>query len=174
MSRSRSPNRDKAFQMWLESGRKRQLKDKVTLPNRKGNVTKRNRGAQPGNRNAVGHGGTGPPGNKNAITTGEFEALLFDCLDDEEKCLAYSVPEDKQRLLMQEIQLLTVRERRMLKRIEAIKGTADELPNGEALEGMTLVSRKYGTEKDKETDLKEYQGKLGQDRKSTRLNSSHR
>ena len=184
MSRSRSPNRDKAFQMWLESGRKRQLKDiavelqvseeqvrkwksldkwdKVTLPNRKGNVTKRNRGAQPGNRNAVGHGGTGPPGNKNAITTGEFEALLFDCLDDEEKCLAYSVPEDKQRLLMQEIQLLTVRERRMLKRIEAIKGTADELPNGEALEGMTLVSRKYGTEKDKETDLKEYQGKLGQ------------
>ena len=184
MSRSRSPNRDKAFQMWLESGKKRQLKniaaelqvseeqirkwksldkwDKVTLPNRKGNVTKRNRGAQPGNRNAVGHGGIGPPGNKNAITTGEFEYLLFDCLNDEEKSLAYSVPEDKQRLLMQEIQLLTVREHRMLKRIEAIKGTEEKLPSGETIEGMTLISRKYGIEKDKETDLKEYQGKLGQ------------
>ena len=170
--------------MWLESGKKRQLKniaaelqvseeqirkwksldkwDKVTLPNRKGNVTKRNRGAQPGNRNAVGHGGIGPPGNKNAITTGEFEALLFDCLNDEEKSLAYSVPEDKQRLLMQEIQLLTVREHRMLKRIEAIKGTEEKLPSGETIEGMTLISRKYGIEKDKETDLKEYQGKLGQ------------
>lgn len=184
MSRSRSPNRDKAFQMWLESGKKRQLKniaaelqvseeqirkwksldkwDKVTLPNRKGNVTKRNRGAQPGNRNAVGHGGIGPPGNKNAITTGEFEALLFDCLNDEEKSLAYSVPKDKQRLLMQEIQLLTVREYRMLKRIEAIKGTEEKLPSGETIEGMTLISRKYGIEKDKETDLKEYQGKQGQ------------
>ena len=99
--------------MWLESGKKRQLKniaaelqvseeqirkwksldkwDKVTLPNRKGNVTKRNRGAQPGNRNAVGHGGIGPPGNNNAITTGEFEDLLFDCLNYEEKFLAYYV-----------------------------------------------------------------------------------
>lgn len=103
MARPRSPNRDKAFQLWLESGKKRQLKDiavelqvseeqvrkwknqdqwdKVTLPNGKGNVTKRNKGGQPGNRNAAGHGGTGPPGNKNAVTTGEFETLLFDCLD---------------------------------------------------------------------------------------------
>lgn len=184
MARPRSPNRDKAFQLWLESGKKRQLKDiavelqvseeqvrkwknqdqwdKVTLPNGKGNVTKRNKGGQPGNRNAAGHGGTGPPGNKNAVTTGEFETLLFDCLDDEEKRLVASVPSDKQRLLLQEIQLLTVRERRMLKRIEAIKGSVENLPSGETLDGMTLVSRKYGTEKDKETDLKEYQGKIGQ------------
>ncbi|MEG0454935.1 MAG: hypothetical protein RR559_06260, partial [Bacteroides sp.] len=28
--------------------------------------------------------------------------------------------------------------------------------------GMTLVSRKQGLEKDKDTDLKEYQGKIGQ------------
>lgn len=66
---------------------------------------KRKRGAQPGNRNSSG----GPPGNKKAVTTGEFETLLFDCLDDEEKRLVASVPADKQRLLLQEIQLLTVR-----------------------------------------------------------------
>ena len=184
MARPRSPNRDKAFQLWLESGKKRQLKDiavelqvseeqvrkwknqdqwdKVTLPNGKGNVTKRNKGGQPGNRNAAGHGGTGPPGNKNAVTTGEFETLLFDCLDDEEKRLVASVPSDKQRLLLQEIQLLTVRERRMLKRIEAIKESVESLVSGEPADGMTLVSRRDGTEKDKETDLKEYQGKLGQ------------
>lgn len=184
MARPRSPNRDKAFQLWFESGKKRQLKsiaaelqiseeqvrkwknldkwDKVTLPNAKSNVTKKNKGGQPGNQNAIGHGGTGPPGNKNAVTTGEFEALLFDCMNDEEKRLIACVPMDKQRLLLQEIQLLTVRERRMLKRIEAIKESEEYLSSGEVIEGITLVSRKYGMEKDKETDLKEYQGKLGQ------------
>lgn len=119
---------------------------------------KRKRGAQPGNKNSSG----GPPGNKKAVKTGEFETLLFDCLDEDEKRLIANTPENKQRLLLQEIGLLSVRERRMLKRIEAIKGTMEYLDNGMVVEGMTLVSRKYGTEKDKETDLKEYQGKLGQ------------
>lgn len=121
------------------------------------------RGAPLGNQNAVGNkGGAAPIGNKNAVTTGEFETLLFDCLDEDEKRLIQTTPTDKQTLLLQEIQLLTVRERRMLKRIEAIKGSVENLENREAAEGMTLVSRKVGIEKDKETDLKEYHGKLGQ------------
>ena len=45
---------------------------------RSGKKTKRRRGAQPGNKNSSG----GPPGNKKAVTTGEFETLLFDCLDE--------------------------------------------------------------------------------------------
>ena len=61
------------------------------------------------------------PGNKKAVTTGEFETLLFDCLEPEERRLAQAVPEDKQTLPMQEIQLLTVRERRMLKRIDLLR-----------------------------------------------------
>ena len=40
---------------------------------------KRKRGAQPGNKNSSG----GPPGNKKAVNTGEFETLLLDCLDPE-------------------------------------------------------------------------------------------
>lgn len=172
MARPRSPNRDKAYQLWLESGKTRQLKeiaaelgvseeqvrkwknkdywDRVTLPNAKGNVTKQ-KGGQPGNKNAVGHGGTGPPGNKNALTTGEFETLLFDCLDPEERLLAAAVPADKEKLLLQEIQLLTVRERRMLKRIDALK-------DGD----FTTVKRKKGVEKDKHTDLNEDHAVLGQ------------
>lgn len=153
MARPRSPNRDKAYQLWMESGKTRQLKDiaaelqvseeqvrkwknkdkwdKVTLPNAKGNVTKQ-KGGQPGNKNAVGNSGGAPEGNqnaighgapernKNAVTTGEFETLLFDCLDPEEKQLVAAIPADKERLLLQEIQLLTVRERRMLKRIDSL------------------------------------------------------
>lgn len=133
----------------------------ATLQKPKRNVA-RKRGGQPGNKNAVGHGGTGPPGNKNAVTTGEFETLLFDCLEPEEKKLADAVPADKEQLLLQEIRLLTVREYRMLHRIEDLQKTEDYYDNGEPAGGMTMVSRKSGIEKDHETDLKEFHGKLGQ------------
>lgn len=98
MPRQRSPSRDKAKQMWLDSGKKMPLKDiaaelgvsesqirkwknqdkwehvgKVTLPNSKGNVTKR-QGAPKGNKNAVGHGA--PLKNKNAEKHGFFSKWL--------------------------------------------------------------------------------------------------
>ena len=119
---------------------------------------KRKRGAQPGNHNSSG----GPPGNKKAVTTGEFETLLFDCLDPEERRLADAVPADKEQLILQEIRLLTVREHRMLRRIEDLRKAEEYYDSGELAEGMTMVSRKSGTEKDHETDLKEFRGKLGQ------------
>lgn len=95
MARARSPNRDKAKQIWLESGGKKLLKDiaadlgigetqvrkwksidkwedelKGNVTNEseitKGNVTKR-KGAPLGNKNAVGNrGGGAPKGNQNA------------------------------------------------------------------------------------------------------------
>ena len=126
-------------------------KSNATLHKRKRNVAKA-KGGQPGNQNAIGnHGGAAPEGNKNAVTTGEFETLLFDCLEPEEKQLAAAVPNDKEQLLFQEIQLLTVRERRMLKRIENLR-QAD----------FTTVSRKSGIEKGKMTDLSEDRATLGQ------------
>lgn len=133
----------------------------ATLQKPKRNVA-RKRGGQPGNKNAVGHGGTGPPGNKNAVTTGEFETLLFDCLDPEVRRLADAVPADKEQLILQEIRLLTVREHRMLRRIEDLRKAEEYYDNGGLAAGMTMVSRKSGIEKDHETDLKEFQGKLGQ------------
>ncbi|MCP3807141.1 phage terminase small subunit-related protein [Paenibacillus sp. Lou8.1] len=90
MARERSPERDKAKQMWLESGGAMKLKDiaaalsvgetqvrkwksqdkwaddlnsNVTNES-KSNVTKR--GAPKGNKNAVGNRGGAPPGNQNA------------------------------------------------------------------------------------------------------------
>lgn len=138
----------------------------ATLHKRKRNVAKR-KGGQPGNQNAAGHGGTGPPGNKNAVTTGEFETLLFDCLDPEEKQLAAAVPNDKEQLLFQEIQLLTVRERRMLKRIENLRQVETESSIAGTYElnvpsGMTVTKYKAGIEKGKITDMGEYSGVLGQ------------
>ena len=59
--------------------------------------------------------------------------------------------QDKEQLLFQEIQLLTIRERRMLKRIENLR-QAD----------FTTVKKKKGTEKDKWTDLDEKHATLAQ------------
>ena len=120
------------------------------------------KGGQPGNKNAVGNkGGAAPEKNKNAVKTGEFEALFFDALEEDEKQLISMVQLDKEQLLLQEIQLLTVRERRMLKRIEDLKQAASD-QEGIKAAGMTAVKYKHGTEKDKWTDLTEYTGALGQ------------
>lgn len=139
----------------------------ATLHKKKRNVAKK-KGGQPGNKNAEGHGGTGPPGNKNAVKTGEFETLFFDCLDPEEKRLTEMVAPDKEQLLLQEIQLLTVRERRMLKRIEMLKNVEQSVvdENTESEEqvpaGMSVTGYRPGIEKGKPTVLKEYEGILGQ------------
>ena len=178
MARAPDPRIEKAKAMYLEGMKLVEIASQLNLPEgtvRRWKSThkwenersdkkserseKRKRGAQPGNKNSSG----GPPGNKKAVTTGEFETLLFDCLEPEERRLAQAVPEDKQTLLMQEIQLLTVRERRMLKRIDLLRQSpddSDEVSGDET--GMTVVSHKMGIEKDKDTDLREYQGKLGQ------------
>lgn len=148
--------------MWIESGQTRLLKDiaeelqvseeqirkwknqdkwdKVTLPNTNSNVTNQ-KGGQPGNKNAAGNrGGAAPTNNKNALKTGEFESIFFDTLSLKEKDLIDGVALEKEKLLLQEIQLLTVREYRMLKRIQILKGE----------------------ERGEYTDLKEYESVLVQ------------
>lgn len=188
MARARNPNRDRALEIYREHDGKitnREIaailgedekvvavwkgRDKwqnVVQQSKKSCTTKK-RGGQPGNKNAVGHGGTGPPGNKNAVTTGEFETLLFDCLEPEEKKLADAVPADKEQLLLQEIRLLTVREHRMLKRIDALRKSEEQSVAAGKYEiavpqGMTVTGYKAGIEKGNITDLGEYKGILGQ------------
>lgn len=133
---------------------------------RKSERSDKKRGGQPGNKNAEGHGGTGPPGNKNAIKTGEFETLFFDTLSEEEKELIVAIQPDKEELLLREIQLLAVRERRMLKRIEMLRNLEEaERNNGygdDAPPGMSVVKYTSGIEKGKHTELREYEGVLGQ------------
>ena len=134
--------------------------------------SQRRKGGQPANRNAVGHGRTGPPGNKNAVKTGEFETLFFDALEPEEMRLIGMVQPDKEQLLLQEIQLLTVRERRMLKRIDSLRELEECAPEEEDDEpgvistkvppGMTVTKYTAGFEKGKITDLREFTGILGQ------------
>jgi uncharacterized protein YjcR len=165
--RERSPDRDKAKQMWLASGGSLKLKDiaaglnigetqvrkwksqdkweaslKGNVTNQtKGNVTKHG-GAPLGNKNAVGNkggapkgsqnakgnrgGAGGPPGNKKAVTTGEHEAIWFDTLDEDELSLIRSIEMDPQKQVDESIMLLSVRERRMMKKIQNLKNGLTE------------------------------------------------
>lgn len=96
------------------------------------NVTKR-RGAPKGNKNAVGNKGGapkgnqnakgnrgglgGPLGNKKAVTTGEYETIWLDALEEDEQELVEQVDTDPIQQADEAIKLLTIRERRMLQRI---------------------------------------------------------
>lgn len=77
-------------------------------------------GAPIGNRNAVGNrGGTGGPiGNKFAVTTGEYETIWFGCLTETEQALFSKIDTNHAAQLDEEIRLATIRERRMLERIQ--------------------------------------------------------
>lgn len=185
MPRERSPNRDKALELFKEHGgniTNREIasilqedekviavwksRDKWNVVQQsKESCTTKKKGGQPENKNAEGHGA--PKKNKNAVKTGEFETLFFDTLNPEEKRLLESVKPDKEQLLLQEIQLLTVREHRMLKRIEALRkleGNQDpgEEELGKVPQGMSVTKYKTGFEKGKLTQLKECEGILGQ------------
>lgn len=100
MPRVRDPNRIRTFEIYKENGGNIDLVEIASQLNLspgtvrgwkskdnwdgqlKGTFQKKNterskkKGAQPGNKNAVGHGGTGPPGNKNAEKYGFFSKYL--------------------------------------------------------------------------------------------------
>ncbi|MEF2561852.1 MAG: phage terminase small subunit [Negativibacillus sp.] len=159
MPRARSPNRDKAFELWRESGKNRTLKEiaqelgvsenqvrkwknqdnwenRETLPNvtksngntiqTNGNVTnqskpaKRKRGGQKGNQNRYEHGLYANP-TMDMIPQKELERLQRMDFEDEES------------IIIDEIILLTSRERQLM---ESIQRYQDQ-KNGLSLDGVT-------------------------------------
>src|SRR5699024_1749865 len=100
------------------------------------------------------HGGksTGPKdqrNNKNAVTTGEYESIWTDTLDEEEKTLYYKVNLDRLIQVNEDIRLTDIRLRRMMLRIK-------ELQNKEYI----TISRKKGIENGIDTDVGEAENPL--------------
>lgn len=184
MARARSPDSIKAEKMYRSGMKLVEIAKKLGVPDgtvrrwkstqnwdsqvgkkserseKKASVRKQ--GAPKGNKNAEGAGA--PEKNKNAVKTGEFETLFFDALNPDERKLISVMPSEKEQLLLQEIQLLTVRERRMMRRIDDINKSdgSHEDGAGDIPADMTLVKLQSGIDKDKGTNLKEYHGKLDQ------------
>lgn len=145
MARQRDPRRDQAKEIWLKANGEKLLKDiadelgvsdsqirkwksqdkwdvelKGNVTIAKSNVT--NRGGAPlGNCNAKGNKGNSraspPSGNKNALKTGEHETIFAEYLTEEEKDLYSNLNDDPFFVLSEEVRLLKIRQRRMMKRI---------------------------------------------------------
>ena len=85
--------------------------------------------AQRGNKNAKGN--KGGPGaerrNKRALKTGEYEAIYDDLLTDEEKEIMNMDFLETRLAIKHELKLISVRERRMLERLQEIKSKKREL-----------------------------------------------
>ncbi|NEZ40279.1 phage terminase small subunit-related protein [Paenibacillus alvei] len=168
MARERSPQRDEAMKMWLDSGGKMKLKDiaaalglgetqirkwksvdrwadalnsNVTNDSNS-NVTKR-RGAPKGNRNAVGNSGGAPKGNQNAkgnrggtggpyrnkkaLKHGMYETIFMDALEPDEQELLDQIDTTPLVQLEEQLRLLTLQERRHMKRVKLLEeGLSDE------------------------------------------------
>ena len=88
---------------------------------------KDNRGAPKNSHNAKNNKGGAPPKrNKNALKTGEHETIFLDTLTDDEIAIYDSLDDDPYIILSDEIKLLKIRQRRMMKRIaDAERGLND-------------------------------------------------
>lgn len=113
----------------------------ITLPDlkkiiRKYNLTRDKSQVLKGNKNAKNNKGGQPPmGNKNAVTTGEYESIFQDVLTDEEKDIFKKIKvENTDSLLLneyiEEYKLLTIREFRMMRRIMTLEKSKTDMTIG--------------------------------------------
>lgn len=150
MARQRNPDRDKAMKIWLKSKgdkplvdiakqlevsastiRKWKSQDKWA-DKLKGSAPISKRSAPfdslKDNKNAAGNsGGSAPPGNKNALTTGQYETIMLDQLSDDERAIFEGVTDDPLITINTEIRQLKVRQYRITKRISMVAQGMDDI-----------------------------------------------
>ena len=83
--------------------------------------SKRSKGGQPGNQNAKGSkGGSGaaPQRNKNAEKHGAYSKVYWDTLDEDELDLIGSMDSAEEQQLIMQLQMFSVRERRLMRSIK--------------------------------------------------------
>lgn len=84
-------------------------------------LQKKKKGGQPGNQNSKGvskgKGNPNPTPPPDRTKHGGYVPVFMDALDDDEQELVATVPEDTELQLMEQIQLFSIRERRILKAI---------------------------------------------------------
>lgn len=142
MARARNPKRDQAMELWLKSQGKRPLVDiaeELDIPDSRVRKWKSQdrwkdklKGSAPiangnapfdslkNNKNAVGNDGGAPPGNKYAVTTGQYETIMLDQLTEDERAIFEGVTDDPLITINTEIRQLKVRQYRISKRISNV------------------------------------------------------
>ena len=140
MPRQRSPNRDRAFEIYREHGgniENRRIAEMLGISEKsvsgwkckdkwddnlngvlqtEERSTPKEKGGQPGNKNAIDNDGGAPPGNLNAIKHGAYQTIYAAYLQSEEKALYEQMPGEAD--LESEIRLLRLKITRLLNRQE--------------------------------------------------------
>lgn len=148
MPNPRNPNRDKAFKLWKKSNgtlKNREIAKKLgetpaiiakwKCEDKWSEKSLPKSGAPKGNKNAVGNkGGPGAqPRNTLAEKHGAYSKIYFDTLDDDERELLEAVTlESEEDILLVQLQELTIKARRLKRRIKA----AEEERGGLSLDGV--------------------------------------
>lgn len=113
---------------WGKASKKN--KCNVAKKNEKKSATlqKKKRGGQPKNQNAKGGSGNPNPNPPPDRTKhGGYVPVFMDALDSDEQELLESIPEDTELQLMEQIQLFSIRERRILKAINKYREQKGEV-----------------------------------------------
>ena len=93
---------------------------------------KKRRGGQPGNQNSAGHKNAAgshkgaPAGNKNAEKDGAYSAIFFDMLTEAERELVEQTPVGSRAALEHEMQILKLREHRILAKIAEYEAAPED------------------------------------------------
>lgn len=136
---------------WGKSSKKNECN--VAKEDEKKNATlqKKKRGGQPGNKNSKGKskgkGNPHPNPPPDRTKHGAYTPVFMDALDEDEQALVDTIPEDEEQLLMEQIQLFSIRERRILKAINKYRQT-----KGEVAVNMVTRTEVKRTFKDKDEE----------------------
>lgn len=113
---------------WGKASKKKQVQRCEKNEKKNATLQKKKRGGQPKNQNAKGGSGNPNPNPPPDRTKhGGYVPVFMDALDSDEQELLESIPEDTELQLMEQIQLFSIRERRILKAINKYREQKGEV-----------------------------------------------
>jgi uncharacterized protein YjcR len=114
-------------------GKSKKNKCNVAKKSNEKNATlqKKKKGGQPGNQNSKGvskgKGNPNPTPPPDVTKHGGYVPVFMDALDEDEQELVDTIPKDEETLFIEQIQLFSIRERRILKAINKYRETKGEV-----------------------------------------------
>ena len=128
---------------WGKNSKKNKCNVAKKSDKKSATLQKKKRGGQPGNQNAKGGPGNPHPNPPPDRTKhGGYVPVYMDALDEDEQDLIETVPKDPELQLIEQIQLFSIRERRILKAINKYREQKGEVAVTEASQNARLETKR--------------------------------
>lgn len=133
---------------WGDASKKNDCSVAKKIDKKNATMQKKKRGGQPQNKNAKGASGNPNPNQPPDRTKhGGYVPVFMDALDEEEQELVECIPEDEETLLIEQIQLFSIRERRILRAMNKYRSREEQ---DECL-GVSRLEQELSTVQSKKT-----------------------